>query len=277
MARDDVTHEDETREAKARPRSKRGTGFPVVSLAEASKVLKEAGKYGFEHSVAAFAKYMGHSTTNSGAFRQRLAAFRDWKLIAGRGESVSMTEIARVIALPPDDDAERRALQTAFGNCVVFFRLYEGSQKNVPLGRDGLGNRAVHDFGVSPSSVNKFVESFVDSAVTAGLAEVFDDGQVALLDPTQPDQPALAQSQPSSSNLAPLARATGSARITEPVVHQAWQIDGGTVLFEIRSAKPLPASAYATVGEVVASLERLAESLAPATGGSADDATESTE
>ena len=80
-------------------RRKRATGFPVVSLAEAAAILKEAGKYGFDHSTAAFASYMGHSTTNSGAFRQRLAAFRDWKLIAGRGDRLAMTDIARMIAL----------------------------------------------------------------------------------------------------------------------------------------------------------------------------------
>ena len=50
---------------------------------------------------------------------------------------------------------------------------------------------------------------------------------------------------------------------TPPVVHQAWVIDGGSIVFEIRPDKPLPASAFATVGEVVASLEHLAETLAP--------------
>mgnify|MGYP003421329382 CR=1 FL=1 len=53
------------------------------------------------------------------------------------------------------------------------------------------------------------------------------------------------------------------ARSTPPVVHQAWVIDGGSIVFEIRTDKPLPASAFATVGEVVASLEHLAETLAP--------------
>jgi hypothetical protein len=49
---------------------------------------------------------------------------------------------------------------------------------------------------------------------------------------------------------------------TPPVVHQSWEIDGGTITFEIRTAKPLPATAFVTVGEVVASLERLATTLA---------------
>ena len=31
------------------PRRKRGASFPVVPLSEAARILKEAGKYGFEH------------------------------------------------------------------------------------------------------------------------------------------------------------------------------------------------------------------------------------
>jgi hypothetical protein len=247
-------------------RRKRATGFPVVSLAEAAAILKEAGKYGFDHSTAAFAAYMGHSTTNSGAFRQRLAAFRDWKLIAGRGDSLAMTDIARMIAHPTDDEAERRALQTAFINSPVFFKLFDESAKGKPLASGPLGNRAVLNLGVAPGSKDKFVQSFVASAVAAGLASLNDDGQVVLApldvvaDGGQPsDEPFIDTRQPTSSS----GRAQPAPRQGTPVVHQTWAIDGGSIVFEIRTDKPLPATAFATVGEVVASLEHLAETLAP--------------
>jgi hypothetical protein len=45
----------DSRAASATGRRKPGTGFPVVSLAEASRILREAGKFGFEHSLAEFA------------------------------------------------------------------------------------------------------------------------------------------------------------------------------------------------------------------------------
>jgi hypothetical protein len=247
-------------------RRKRTTGFPVVSLAEAAAILKEAGKYGFDHSTAAFATYMGHSTTNSGAFRQRLAAFRDWKLIAGRGDSLAMTDIARVIAHPTDDEAERRALQTAFMNSPVFFKLYEESAKGKPLAPGPLGSRAVLNFGVAPGSKDRFVQSFVDSAVAAGLAELNEDGQIALA-PLKLGADAGLQSTAERpvDNPQPVQSSSGTqpgARQGTPVVHQMWAIDGGSIVFEIRTDRPLPASAFATVGEVVASLERLAETLA---------------
>ena len=254
------------RQSGARGRRKPTTGFPVVSLAEASRILKEAGKYGFDHTVEAFASYMGHTSTNSGAFRQRLAAFRDWKLIAGRGESVAMTQIARVIALPPDAEAERAALQEAFRNCVVFNRLYDESQKNAPLPRQGLGRRAVHSFGVSPNSVNKFVESFVESAVVAGFAEEAGDGEIVLFDHSENVAPPASVQTELVSPASMPRTAPGSRTGGTPVVHQTWPIADGMIVFEVRSEKPLPASAYATVGDVVASLERLAGTLAPAPG-----------
>lgn len=218
---------------------------------------------------------MGHSTTNSGAFRQRLAALRDWKLVTGRGDSISMTDTARVIALPPDDTAEQVALRAAFKNCSIFYKLYEESQKGTPLARPGLGNRAVHAFGVAPSSVAKFVASFVDSAVAAGIALVQEDDRVTLLEPDEEvdglDLAKEAYVPATSTTAAP--RSPQPSRSATPVVHQAWPIDGGTIVFEIRSERPLPASAYATVGEVVASLERLSVTLMPITTESvADDA-----
>jgi hypothetical protein len=245
-------------------RRKSGTGFPVVSLADAASILKEAGKYGFEHSTAAFASYMGHSTTNSGAFRQRLAALRDWKLITGRGDNVAMTEVGKMIALPTDEEAERRALRDAFHSYSAFSKLYEGSARGTPLAPRGLRNRAVHDFGVVPSRAIKFVNSFIDSAVTAGLAEVSEDGQVTLLvvDENSTDATTMVESRLPTST-PEIARRTLSARAGAPVVHQSWTIAGGTIIFEIRSNQPLPASAFVTVGEVVASLENLARTLGP--------------
>lgn len=79
------------------------------------------------------------------------------------------------------------------------------------------------NFGVAPGLKDKFVQSFVESAIAAGLASVNEDGQIVL----------------------------------------TWAIDGGSIVFEIWTDKPLPATAFTTVGEVVASLEHLAATLGP--------------
>lgn len=280
MGENEMTDES-NRDAPGVRRRKRSTGFPVVSLAEAAAILKEAGKYGFEHSTAAFATYMGHSTTNSGAFRQRLAAFRDWKLIAGRGDSLAMTELGRMIAVPTDDRAEKRALQAAFMNSPEFLKLYEESAKEQHLAAGPLGGRAVHDFGVAPGSKDKFVRSFSESAIAAGLAEWTDDGQIVLLsiDRESVGDPGLIDVSTTPvpaahPDTAPTKPQAPSRRSVPPVVHQTWEIDEGEITFEIATAKPLPASAFVTVGEVVASLERLASTLAPSVTKTSEEGSE---
>lgn len=248
-------------------RRKRGTGFPVVSLAEAARILKNAGKYGFEHTTSAFASYMGHSTTNSGAFRQRMAAFRDWNLVTGRGEAVSLTETARRIALPESSETERQALRDAFESCTVMRQLYEAMAMGQALERGRLASRAVHDLGVSPSSADKFVDSFIDSAVVAGLAELSEAGDVVLLGSESPVRTGGANTPPgetaSGASRGAVPRHDMPEQTGAPVVRQTWAIDGGTILFEVRADRPLPAGVFATVGEVVSSLEQLAATLAP--------------
>lgn len=248
---------------KAAARRKRGAGFPVVSLGDAAKVLREAGKYSFEHPTSAFAKYMGHSTTNSGAFRQRIAAFRDWKLITGRGDTVTFTDVARTIALPPDEEAERNALQSAFMNCEVFAALHESVAKGQPIRADGLGNQAVHKLRISPSAVDRFTTSFIQSAVTAGLATE-DDDQIVLLDSGSTSR---SSEEPEPEGVHPPDAADdgvrGRGRSTEavPVVHQEWTVPAGAVVFEVRLDQPLPADVFTLLGEVVERAENLAGRL----------------
>jgi hypothetical protein len=230
-------------------------------LPDAAKIIQEAGKYGFEHSVSAFARYMGHSTTNSGAFRQRLASFRDWKLIAGRGDTVVFTDTAKTIALPRDPAAERDALQTAFMNCAVFTALYERVAKGETLEAQRLGAIAVHDLGVSPSSVERFTASFIASAVAADLAEA-DGNQVVLLEPDNGEDRDRRVADDVDVDEAQSASQTKARPMpAPPVVHQEWPLPGGAVIFEVRLDRPLPATAFQQLGSVVQQAEVLANEL----------------
>jgi hypothetical protein len=166
-----------------------------------------------------------------------------------------------MVALPTDDQAERGALRVAFHSFAPFSRLYEGSAKGTPLAPQGLRNRAVHEFGVAPNRADKFVDSFIESATAAGLGEVTENGHVTLL--TFDDDSAVSATDAESTVSGEPAHRTPLARSGAPVVHQSWTIAGGRIIFEIRSDQPLPANAFVTIGEVVASLENLARTLAP--------------
>lgn len=273
MPDDSMASEKDAGSAKS-PTRKRGKGFPVVPLSEAASILKEAGKYGFEHPTASFAGHMGHTSITSGAFRQRLAAFRDWGLITGRGDMLTMTEVARKIAMPTDDAAEREALQQAFWNCDVFTGLHEGMAKGQPLDRDRVGSQAVHGFGVAPTRAQLFARSFVDSAVAAHLARIDAQGNLVLLEPDNDsqhdgggeldEQPIITQvdeSRPAQTTRVIDRELSGAG---SPTIRQSWPITGGEIILEVRSAESLPATAFGDIGDVVTKLEELAASLSPA-------------
>jgi hypothetical protein len=158
-------------QATERLARRRGIGFPVVPLPETVTILRKAGKHGQEYSMNAFAGYAGHSTSNSGSFKRRLASFRDFGLIVGAsGDRVVLTDLGRRVAFPTDPEKERRDLQEAFQNCDLFMRVWDDSAKGVPVSLSTLANLGVQ-LGVAPVSKERFAESLSQSAVTAGYAE----------------------------------------------------------------------------------------------------------
>ena len=254
-----------------RPSRKRGTAFPVVPLSDAARIIKVAGESGFEHATASFATYMGHSTINSGAFRQRLAAFRDWELISGRGDMLALTEVAKRIAMSTDEAEECQALQQAFKNCDVFDGLHQKMAKGQPLGRERLGAVAVLDFGVAPSKKPAFVKSFVESAVAARLAEIDDQDKVVLLESDNDgladdsglssDEPTVVEPAESRQAVMPRSAQDRAVGSLSPTIRQSWLITGGEIILEVRSEEALPATVFGAIGEVVTKLEALAASL----------------
>jgi hypothetical protein len=178
-----VAEEQTPQEQKERFQRKRGAGFPIVPLPECVEVLRTAGKHGNEHSSAAFATYLGHSTPNSGSFKSRLASFRDWKFIANAtGNRVVFTELGRRVAHPTDPAKERSDLQEAFENCTIFMRAWDESAKGVPMALSRLANLGVQ-LGVSPMSKQQFAESLIESAAAAEFAEL-DGDEVIFVRPT---------------------------------------------------------------------------------------------
>lgn len=261
----------------AKPRSdvetrrSRGKGFPVVPLSEAARILKDAGKYGTEHSLSAFAGYVGHKTTNSGAFKQRLAAFVDWDLITRQGDRITMTDQAKRIALPPDPSKEQADLLKTFKACEIFMKTYDSSAKGIELDPASIGNTAVHNQGVSPKRKDTFARSFIESALVVGLAERTDDGKVRLL----AEPKAIGGELKVSEEAPPEGHAPGGDRTGERlhvaerhvVLRQPWPVKGGDILLEVRLDRPLPPAAFGAAQEITQAVEKLVEALGPAVEG----------
>src|SRR5262252_1063129 len=99
-----------------------------------------------------FAAYMGHQTTNSGAFRYKLAALRDYGLILrGNKERVILSELAeRLVMASPEPYMAKGLLFAAFEHCRVFERVYSDGAKNMPMDITRIRMNVVMRHGVAP-------------------------------------------------------------------------------------------------------------------------------
>ncbi len=262
---------------------KRGVGFPQLSLEAAVDAILAMGQHGADHSQDAAAAYMGHSTANSGAFRTKCAALRDFGLIVrGDKDRVVLSDLAKQLVLEAHDPEKvRPLLLDAFQSCRVFDQLYQDSAKNIPQDLQRFRTVVVMRHNVGTDQADKFVDCFVDSAGYAGLAKV-EGNQVTLLPPDttsseerQKADELLDKFQPAPKAPVPAleqvlreaaqAEAAAPAGLAIPIaLRQAWPIDGGEIEFVIRTAKALPPDIYAEMAEMAKVAARMEALLKPA-------------
>jgi hypothetical protein len=242
----------------------RGASFPYLSLPEAVKIVRDAGSYGRQHSRSALATYAGHSTSESGPFKQKLAALREWGFILGSSDLLTLSDTAFTIAHPESPEDAASALLSAFKGCDVFWKIYEKAAKGTELTIDSLGNMAIHSYQINVASKAKFTQSLIDSAEIVGLAMRKPNGRVVF-------NPAMGEvlnfSKPEEKigmddSLHGIALSAGtSLKYQDIVVRQVWDIPQGTIVFEVNSKVPLGGSSYMQIAAVVTSIEDLSRTL----------------
>jgi hypothetical protein len=265
--------DNETRDDAKRQRKSPSTGFPSMGLSDAAAAMRRAGAYGYEHQVGALAQYMGHTTTNSGAFKAKLASLRDFGLVVGRGDSLSLSQVAQAIAHPESIQAEREALQEAFFKSDVFAKVYASLAKGHELDVDGIGNAAVRNFGVAAASKQAFIDSFVASAVEARVAERVDDRRIRVLARGVATAPAPEPQLGADGGrvhdpkvVTPPGDEPSAPSLPPAALHQEWEIGDGQLIIEIRSGRPMPAAAYSQIAKLVEAAQQLADLLVPDVG-----------
>jgi hypothetical protein len=237
----------------------RGKGFPVMPLDDAVTATKRAGSYGREHSLDDYAGFLGHSTSNSGPFRRKMAALKDWGLIERDGDRVVLPDLAMRIAHPDSPQDEQGAITQAFRQEPMFAEVYDEASKGVELSLAFLGGRAVNAFGVAPASKDRFAKSFARSVQVAGLGS-FEGDAITLTG--EPSDEMDMQNEDGISEIPRERKTVEPPNIgSSPTLRQEWQVDGGRLVFEAHLDSPLPAAAYSTVGGVAAAVEELAAVL----------------
>lgn len=281
---------------------KRSTGYPQLALRDSVDAILTLGQHGPIHTHDAAAAYLGHSTANSGAFRNKLAALRDWGLIArGDKDHVILSDLAKQLVLDgPDHEEGGQLLLTAFESCRVFGMLYNDSAKDLPQDLARFRTNVVMRHGVASDQADKFIDSFVESVTYARLGN-FDGSKLTLFprdaafkssddlpppeaaeEQSSPEEPAVKQ-QGSQKAGSPLDQTFREALLPQsapnmpPVaLRQSWPIDGGEIEFVIRTPKAMPPDIYALMAEMAAVAAKMEQLLKPTSGDArparADDA-----
>lgn len=249
----------EVEEGKVKSRRvARSAGFPGVTLADAVELTKRVANYGTKHTAESVAGHLGHSTTNSGPFRSKVAALKDYGLLSGRGDEIIVTVLGKELAHPGVTTDSQALLRAAFGSCELFATLIDALPVGVRLKPESIGNTAVTNYNVSPASKVTFTHSFVDSAEAAGFLEKLSDGDVQKIETEGSGAPFTREeleeaAEERDSGGASLARKrtplVGSGVI--PVVHHVWPLPGGAMTYVLEFDAPLPAQAYGMIKSLI--------------------------
>lgn len=253
-------------EPSKKKRAARSTGFPVISLPTAAKIIKDAGAYGKQHTSSALATYAGHKTANSGTWLAKVAALKEWGLVSSTPpDSFVLTERAMLIAHPTSADAGKAALLEAFNHCKLYVGLYDDMAKGSELKSAFIANKAVNEKGVAVASKDAFARSFVESAIAVGLAEQVSDDTIRLLAPTSDgsgnDETVDGETTPideqREQQAVRIARKPLPGSIT-PQIQQVWELTDGAIAFSVSSGKPLDAKVFTELGKVMEAIESFA-------------------
>ena len=244
------------------PRRARGTGFPSMPLSDAVILIKKVASYGNTHTNAAVASFLGHQTPNSGPYRTKVAALKDYGLLAGRGDELTVTALGSEITHPGLDADPKASLARAFRSCKLFAAVYDELPTDRDLEVSALANSALHNHGVAAQAKDAFARSFVKSGESAGLLVSVADGRIRLDEPIG-DTPDASEVEVESPQVrAPAGRENPVRPVSSTaVVNHSWPIEGGTIRFVVESSRPLPASAYGVIGTVIEAGDKLAGML----------------
>lgn len=168
-------------------KTSRSARFPSVTLDYAVKVISEARKFG---KILTDAHIAGEDSAKSGAFLRKKASLGYYGLISGRGNDLTVTELAEKIIYPKTEQEKQDSLKKAFTNPELFKRLFDSIEKETPISVDRLGSIVIREHGVLPSAKERFIVTFIKSGNYAGLIEYNDKskGEIILkkLDQPQP-------------------------------------------------------------------------------------------
>ena len=144
--------------------------FPYYTLADsvvAAKVIHERG--GGVATRDQLAAFLDYSSTNNGAYLNRVAAAKLFGLIISEGSQFRLTQRATAILMPAYREDAPRALAEAFLSVPLFKAVYEECKGQQLPPEFGLKNLLRNKLSVGPSVLDTAVRTLMASAEDAGF------------------------------------------------------------------------------------------------------------
>jgi hypothetical protein len=198
------------------PRSRSTIGFPYADLSEAEHAAGEvAGSWG-QCKPEQLAAWLGHSTLNSGAFRNKVAAAKMFGFLESSRNLIVLTALGRRVI---DEGSQRQARVEAFLAVPLYRAIFDGHRGERIPATMGLELEMVR-LGVSRTQVQAARQVFVRSAERAGF---FESGAHQLVLPRGTVfPPPLPASDRGDRGLVPAVRqASRYPRLIEAILEQA--------------------------------------------------------
>ncbi|MGQ0678585.1 MAG: hypothetical protein ACT4OM_02815 [Actinomycetota bacterium] len=157
-----------------RTRTRSTVPFPYCDLALAETVARHVLDSGGQSRPEQLGAWLGHSTLNSGAFRNKLAAAGQFGLIEATRNRVAITSLGSRIL---EDTQRRQARVDSFLNVELYSRIFDkhrGSRLPSPIGLE----QEMIQAGVTRTQARFARQVFARSAGQAGFFEVSDSRMV---------------------------------------------------------------------------------------------------
>jgi hypothetical protein len=149
------------------PRSRSTIGFPYADLGEAEHAAAQVADSWGQCRPEQLAAWLGHSTLNSGAFRNKVAAAKMFGILEGTRNLIVLTGLGRRIL---ENHNKRQARVEAFLSVPLYRAVFEAHRGERIPGTLGLELEMVR-LGVSRTQVQTARQVFVRSAELAGFSE----------------------------------------------------------------------------------------------------------
>ena len=153
-----------------RKRSHSTISFPYTDLGASERLARLIAGNGGECKPEQLAAWLNHSTLNSGAYRNKVAAAGLFGLIQRTRNRIMLTELGERIL---DDDLKRQARVDAFLSVPLYLRIFERHRAGSLPPAVGLEQEMVNA-GVTRTQVRPARQVFLRSAEQAGFFEVSD-------------------------------------------------------------------------------------------------------